>query len=65
MMTVIGIEMCSNRRYLYVITMVSVNINGERRHIHTYPVQYSHIAVFFTLLTELIHEIRAQYSAYC
>jgi len=46
-MYVIEVQMCSNRRHLFITTMVSVNINGERHRIYTYSVQYSQIAIFF------------------
>jgi hypothetical protein len=39
--------MFSNRYHLFIITMVSININGEQHRINIYSVQYSHIAIFF------------------
>jgi len=45
--------------------MASINMHGERHRIHAYSVQYSQTATFLTLPTDLVHEIRAQYSAYC
>jgi hypothetical protein len=57
MMTVIGIEMCSNRQYLYVITVVSVNTNGERRHI-----QYSILILRYFLLSWLTSSMKSERS---
>jgi cell division protein FtsW (lipid II flippase) len=57
--------MCSNRHHLFIITMVSANINGEWHRIYTYSVQHSEIAKLFLILpSDLVHKIRAKYSTY-
>lgn len=59
--------MCYNRHHVIVTTIESVNQNGDRHRIYTQLVQYSQIVIFFfsNLPTDLVHGIRAHYSANC
>jgi hypothetical protein len=42
-----------------MITMVSVNINGELHCIYTFSEQYSQVVI--TLPTDIVYEVKAQF----